>query len=438
VSGTHSNLGASSSKRWINCPGSVRLIGQLPPAEQNRSSWHAREGNAAHHVAATCLSSGKEPEAYRKWVVRESMEGEWSLLDPKTKVGANDFTVNDEMIEAVQEYIDSVKKSYTEAGRDAVLHVEVRVKPLEDREDMYGTADAIVVEPFGQIWVHDLKYGKGVQVEAERNSQTMYYGLGAVREVGGWQAVEDVELVINQPRAGGERRFTIPSRELSEWGDTLRAAADRTRDPKAPLAAGDWCRFCPMAGNCPELNRKGLEIAQERFKAAPLPSTLPGAVEAQGRELRVPSTPEEVSLALRELIPVLDIWARETEGQAQRLLERGVPVPGFKLVRKRANRQWADEPSVADMLALEGLTDDDMYEKSLRSPAQIEKITKLGKPKHRKDVVGKLTIKPEGGLTLADENDARPAERPPVARFEAPVQAPLLEAGRVDNEDLLA
>lgn len=43
----HSNLGASSAKRWMNCPGSNALIEHAPPEQ---SSKYAAEGTAAHWV----------------------------------------------------------------------------------------------------------------------------------------------------------------------------------------------------------------------------------------------------------------------------------------------------------------------------------------------------------------------------------------------------
>ena len=43
----HSNLGASSAKRWMNCPGSNALIEHAPPEQPSK---YAAEGTAAHWV----------------------------------------------------------------------------------------------------------------------------------------------------------------------------------------------------------------------------------------------------------------------------------------------------------------------------------------------------------------------------------------------------
>lgn len=429
----HSSLGASSSKRWMSCPGSVRLISQLPPEEQNRTSVHAREGNAAHALAAECLLRGMMSGVFKDHVMFETPKGEWQRR-VGSPAGRTEFTVTNEMIEAVDEYIESVQKSVIDMGRDAQLLVETQVSPLDDRPEMYGTGDAIVYKPFGPLVVHDLKYGKGVRVEAKRNPQIMYYGLGAMRAVGGWEMVESVELVINQPRAGGERRDDISPRELSEWGSELRVAADRTKDPDAPLVVGEWCQFCPAArrriqngvaiSQCPAQEAEAQGAAQALILAETHPPTL-----------TVPDDPAAISRALA-IIPAFRKWAAGVEEYGLWLGERGIAVPGYKVVRKRANRQWTDEGAAILELELAGLSPAEyLVEPELLSPAQIEKLPKLGKPTERKALVGKLTTKPEGGLTLVEDDDPRPAAQIPLLSV-----TPILSVteGSVDDFDWMA
>ena len=49
---SHAKLSASGSKRWMNCPGSVRLEEQFPDIE----SEYALYGTNAHNLAEYCLS----------------------------------------------------------------------------------------------------------------------------------------------------------------------------------------------------------------------------------------------------------------------------------------------------------------------------------------------------------------------------------------------
>lgn len=54
------------------------------------------------------------------------------------------------------------------------------------------------------LFITDLKYGKGVKVEAKDNSQLMLYALGAYREFSFAfeRDIEDVVMTIAQPRIG--------------------------------------------------------------------------------------------------------------------------------------------------------------------------------------------------------------------------------------------
>ena len=61
----HAILGASSSERWFNCPGSVNAIAKLPDKYLNLSSPEADEGTLAHeYLAKRC--EGKIQEIYLK------------------------------------------------------------------------------------------------------------------------------------------------------------------------------------------------------------------------------------------------------------------------------------------------------------------------------------------------------------------------------------
>ena len=82
----HSEIGASGAKRWMNCPGSVRLCRTIP----NESSAAAEEGTAAHELAETCLKSGQDAVEF----IDRTVHG---------------FTVDEDMAEAVQVYLDYIR-----------------------------------------------------------------------------------------------------------------------------------------------------------------------------------------------------------------------------------------------------------------------------------------------------------------------------------------
>jgi hypothetical protein len=87
------------------------------------------------------------------------------------------------------------------------------------------------------------------------------------------------------------------------------------------------------------------------------------------------------------------------------MLEEGQPVPGFKLVQKRANRQWVNDDEAQAALARLGLDDTELTVTKLVSPAQAEKALK----KRKLALPGELAVAVSSGTTLAPESDPRPA-----------------------------
>jgi hypothetical protein len=380
----------------------------MPKGERERTSLYADEGTAAHNLAEFCLEGGSEASVY---------------LGTTTPGKVQDWPVTEEMVEAVQCYLDEknfhVKRLSGDDGEDCVhVSIESSVKPLPDRDDLWGTADLIIYEAFGELVVIDFKYGKGIVVEVEWNDQAMFYGLGALQKIGA-KDVSKVTIVIVQPRAphpkGPVRRWTVTPDVLLQFGEELRAAADLTADPEAPLLSGEHCRFCPAAVPCPELRKKVLQTAASDF------SDLPAEIEEPAAHVRLPNPadPEELAQAMK-ILPLLDYWTREVGGLVLRELERGMEIPGWKLVRGRANRAWKDGADVERRLKNKtGVHVDQIYKRTLQTPAQIEKVV-------GKKWVAQHAVKPEGKLTVAPASDARPAVIPPmIGDFEG--APPLLE-----------
>ena len=405
-SGTHAVLGASSASRWLACPGSIREIGRLPKYAIEKTSVYALEGTAAHFLSEHCLEKGTNAAAHKgRWL---SADGIFDDTLERPDLPGEWFRVDDEMVEAVQMYLDEVR-GHAERIGNAEVRIERMVYPVPEREDMFGTADAIIIEPYGELIVMDFKYGKGIVVDVEYNDQAMFYGLGALREVESrGEEVASITLVIVQPRAmhddGPIRSWTMSVEELREFEATLRAGAIATEDPNAPLAPGKHCRFCPAAAACEVLRQK---VSSEMI--AVLPDDLD---EAPTIRLPDPSNPEELSRAM-EIAEIADFWAAEVKKLTQRAMEGGMSVHGWKLVRKRSQRRWPDEYVIEKKLRNKrGVKVEDIYTKKVQSPAQLEKNPKIGKK-----WVAEHAIKPEGGISIARTSDPRPALPAVVDQF---------------------
>lgn len=344
----HAVLSASGSHRWMACPGSIRMCEGIPKT----SSIYADEGTAYHMLGEMVLKSPSK----RAFAFQGMSLG---VRDHK-------FLVDDEMIETVQVYVDAVVETLEAAGKGAELRIEHKFNLDWLYPGLFGTNDALVGEAYGTLYIFDLKAGRGVAVEAERNSQLMYYAVGAAYG----DDYADAELVIVQPRAvhpdGPTRRWRISTADLMTWArEVLLPAAKATEDPAAPLAVGDHCRFCDALAVCPAQHEHALAVAGEVFSEAP----------------SAPPAPETLSLEqIRRVLDgsdMVEAWINACRDYARQQLEHGQVKSvdlGYKLVPGRASRKWKDEGEAA--ATLEMSLGDEAYIRKLLSPAQAEKVLK--------------------------------------------------------------
>lgn len=354
----HSKIGASSMHRWSKCPGSVRLCENIP----STTSSYAEEGTKAHEIAAEVL-----------------LRNQWPT------------NIDREMKEAISVYTEAVKAAFV--GQAGKMWVEHKFDLSSVHPGLYGTADAIVFQEDQKLLkVFDYKHGAGVAVDVKDNVQLLYYGLGALLTTG--VKAKEVELVIVQPRCphpdGIIRTWRFPSIELLDFAADLAQFAKATEDSNAVLNPGEHCRFCPAAGICPELNKQAVIAAQEEFRSD------------------LSYSPEKLSVALKAL-PMIEAWIKAVrEFSYQEALHGRIP-PDFKLVQKRATRKWSDEKKLVSWLKRSvKLSDEDIYEQSLLSPAQMEKHLKT---KEQKTKMSEFTKSESSGFVLAHESDKRPAAK---------------------------
>lgn len=154
--------------------------------------------------------------------------------------------------------------------------------------------------------------------------------------------------------------------------------------PGARLSHGEHCRFCPAKPTCPVINGEVDRALATKFKA----------LDA-----------DKIARALEDA-EVLSEWINDLRRLAHEMLEAGHPVPGWKLVPKRAMRQWTDEKKAASVLMDQaGLKKEDLYDSEMKSPAQVEKLLKQQKMPLPEGIVTAVS----SGSTLAPESDPRPA-----------------------------
>lgn len=373
----HSPLGASSSARWMNCPGSTTLIKRLG-VSGGAGSAAADLGTAAHWLLSHTLDTSDDPLFF---------------VGSHVTVNGAEFEVDKDMVEAVLVAFNYILDVVAEHP-DAMVMIEESLKHSK-HELVYGTTDfALYSRKENKIIIIDYKHGEGVVVEPT-SSQLMYYAelvydhLITVGIIGPRERVDTVELVIIQPRLphpkGTIRKHTMTGPELSAWArDVLFPAVEETLNPDALLRIGSWCKFCPVnrSGECP-----AMRSTVSHFEMTKEPEEL---------------TPEELGEMYSKLDAVRKYLERLQAVAFERAL-RGEKVKGFKLVRKKANRVWKSGAE-AEIINQFG---DEAYEPAkIKTPPNIEKLD------GGKDFVAKYAFTPETGLTLAPDTDKRTAIRP--------------------------
>lgn len=401
---THAILSPSSAHRWMRCAGSTALEYGLP----DDGNEYSDEGTAAHELASWCLLDGKDAVAFLGRVI---------TVDHETQPSRN-FTVDDDFAADVQVYVDSVREYFDAAmlrgvGAELLIEQSLPIGQVTGEKDATGMGDAVILAyALKEIQVHDLKFGKGVRVDAEENEQEMLYALGALYNaelLGDWQMVR---LVIHQPRLQHLSEWACTVAELREFARkagerALHALATLKEKPGALIhhliPGTKQCKFCKAKATCPKLRQVALQAAGADFED--LDAAKDGAAKSRSA---VPEVADEELARCLGLVELIEDWCHAIKARGEQLLLSGGKLPGWKLVTgKRGNRAWMDAASVEALFKSFRMKQDEMYEFSLISPTKAEKVFKE-EPKRWAKAQALIT-QADGKPTVVPESDKRPA-----------------------------
>lgn len=383
----HALLGASSAHRWLACTPSARWETEFP---EPPSSEAAAEGTLAHAIAEehlTRLLAGKK--------VATSIKHKRNPLYKPV------------MEEYVDVYTDYIMEHLTEARTktpDALLLQEERVDFSLYVSEGFGTADCILIAD-GEMQIFDLKYGKGVPVDAVDNPQIRLYALGALYAFDMLYDIERVTMHIIQPRLDSITSETLTVAELTAWAENIvKPRAELATKGEGEHVAGEHCRWCKAKNVCRAHAEMQLEVAKLRFSE-------PEHEERPPAEL----TAEEIGQIL-DGVDSLVRWAKSVKEYAlDQAVNHGQRIPGYKVVEGRSNRIITDESKAIDLLDGAGFTIDRVTK--LKGLGELEEIVGA---KALANLLGDLLMKPTGKPVLAKESDKRPALNTAAAVF-APV-----------------
>lgn len=363
----HALLSPSASHRWLICTPSARLETTI----EDKGSSYAEEGTIAHALAEIRLA------------VKFGLISNYDHWKRLKQIRESEY-YSEEMEDYVDEYIDLVLDIY-EKSKDPFAEVEVKLDLSKYVPESFGSCDAAIVDD-GVLYIFDLKYGKGVGVQAEGNSQLKLYALGAYNRYKTLYDIEKIKMYIVQPRKSCTSMAELLPGELIDWAETIvKPTALKAYKGEGVFAPGpEACRFCKANAIC---------RARADFFKAKMDKYL-GAV----------LTPEEMGATLKELAGI-DTWLSNLKVELESRLLAGEIVEGWKIVAGRSNRKYTDEAAIVKALEAEGIKD-------IYQPRKILTITNMEKHLGKKvfnRVVRPYVEKPEGKPTLVEESDKREA-----------------------------
>lgn len=381
----------------MRCAGALAMEAPFPESH----SKHADEGTAAHTLGALALTNNKNARDYLGEVIR---------VEHDDGAPSSDWVVGTDMAKDTQVYINLVR----ELAEHGTLLVEQRVdfSPFVALDEQTGTADAVIISEDGlHLTVVDLKFGRGVEVDAVENEQLQLYALGCLNTFGMLCAFEVVRMIISQPRINVEP---------SEWVRTvaeLRAFGDKAMETSEQAVAmlehkaGDpllveqltpgakQCLWCKAKATCPALIAAVSETVTGDFDVLADPEADPVPINPESQDAERLDT-----LMLR--LEIVETWTKAVRAEVERRLLGGEKLPSWKLVEgRRGARAWTDEPMVEKLLKSFRLKEAEMYDFKLISPTKAEKVLESN-PK-RWDKVAALVGQSAGKPSVAHISDKR-------------------------------
>lgn len=377
----HALLSPSSSHRWMNCTPSARLEESIP----STGSAASEEGTVAHELAE---------HAIRKYLAGEYVP----LLDelPVPKEIAENKYYSPEMDKYITDYVCYVCDIY-EPEEGAKMSIERKFDLTRYVPECFGSCDCDIVGKT-VINVIDLKYGKGVQVDANGNSQLMMYAIGVLNslEPQHRSKIGKVRMHIAQVRLGNYSVFEMSARDLTHWAiHVLRPTAKKAFAGQGEAKVGAHCKFCRFKAQC----RAQRDALVNEFKT-----------HGETKALSL----EEIGDVLNKADMFSD-WLASVKQFAMSEALSGKHINGWKLVEGRSARVIKDEAEALKRLTEAGFDREALINTKLKGIGDLERT--VGK-KPLTVLLGGVIIKPQGAPTLAPESDKREPIQPTLDMFE--------------------
>lgn len=417
---THARLSPSDSKRWTNCTASIAYqeANSHRVPKKDGSVW-SDTGTEAHEWAA-------------KLLLRQNSDG-----------------MPEEFVDPVTAYVE-----HCWSIADKGYHTEV-VVPLYYQPEQTGTCDFAHVTD-QRVVVRDLKFGAGVLVTSDENTQLAIYAYSLITMMSDLYDFTDdtvIDIAVFQPRhrEGADQPAWITTlKDLRKFCEDIeyraiqaRTGADRVKaklpcgerdiSPEEILEAapmvvfhpeegdGGSCRWCSCKAFCP---KRAAAIATDLPESVPLIDLLAVMPDLTKEEKKLdvaervdvvaghlgmdrPLT-DDLLVKLFARMKAVNSWLSDIKEYLEERAIEGNPAPGTHLTLGReGNREWANEDAADTFLTGQGIKADDRYTKKLISPTQAEKLLPKGISTRAKTRFSELVTRSAARKVLALADDER-------------------------------
>lgn len=364
-------INATDLPRFMQCKGSIRY----PVHEREEQSESAREGDAAHLLAAMLL--------------RGEISDSTDMVDRSL---SNGVFVTEEMASHVADYVEVL------TGR-GIKSDSGRIEVLSDlRMDDHGSnircrPDYIVYDyKIETLYVDDFKYGWRI-VEPENNWVLIAYALAYIENDPARKMPANIVFTIHQPRPyhqdGPVREWEITTDELNTYHERIVNAFSHVTLPGiSELYTGENCHYCPALAICPAARDASMNAmeAAGHFVIDDMENDVIGF--HYGQLSRAETIIKDRKDAIEELM--------------KHRLKHGAAIDGYSLTLSVGNLKWNKD---VDAATLEALTGKDLTTAKLVTPSQAKKLGVV------EEIINTFASRQQTGVKLIQEDVNKRAQR---------------------------
>ena len=350
----HSVYGGSSASRWTTCTASIHEIAKMPEVP---SSEYAVEGTLAHEVA------------------RLALEREIPVLDILAK---------NPLVKHALDYAAYVKDILGVVSYEQSLRIEEPVDYTHVIPDPpgFGTPDAWatkVINGETRCYVFDYKYGAGVKVSPENNTQLLTYAVGIRRSL---QVDKEAEIPtswefhIYQPRMNNIAVWETTGWVIQQWQKKMWQSYQESQSPdlRKYQPSVSNCKWCPALIVCEAARKEVYPILKKNDKDIEI---------------------DETAYKLLRNKDMIYSYLRALEQHIVSLLLIGTEIPGFEITTTKKRKTW--KSNAEDILYTRH--GDAVFKRSLLG------ITEMRKKLIDDDLIDKLVFTPAGDPKLKILNE---------------------------------